>query len=196
MWDERYGSDQYAYGKEPNTFLRAEAERIPTGPVLCVAEGEGRNAVHLAGLGHAVTAVDLSSAGLRKAAQLADERGVKLDLVQADLSTYTPQANAYVGIVSIFAHLPTAVRQRLHNLLARALLPGGVLVLEAYAPKQLGFGTGGPKDPAMLPSLDELKAELSALDFVVAREVERDVTEGTFHTGHAATVQIVARRRA
>lgn len=194
MWDERYGGNDYAYGREPNEFLRAEAARIPPGRVLCIAEGEGRNAVYLAGLGYAVTAVDFSAAGLRKAARLATERGVKLDLVEADLSTYVPQENAFSSVVSIFAHLPTAVRQHLYPLLTQALLPGGVLVLEAYSQKQLQFGTGGPKDPSMLPSLNELKAGLLGLEFVVAREVERDVSEGTFHTGLAATIQIVAQQ--
>ena len=110
FWDDRYRSETYAYGVEPNDFLRASAARIPPGRVLCLAEGEGRNAVFLASLGYAVTAVDLSSEGLRKAERLARERGVTIDVVQADLGEYEPEAGAYAGVVSIFAHLPRAAR--------------------------------------------------------------------------------------
>jgi len=196
FWDERFAGDEYAYGIEPNDFLRAEAARIPPGPVLCLAEGEGRNAVFLAGRGHAVTAVDLSVQGLRKAERLAQRRGVALELVHADLATYDLPIGACAGIVEIFGHTPAAVRRRVHAQVAGALVPGGVLVLEMYRPEQLAFGTGGPRDAAMMPTLAELREDLAALELEIAREVERDVHEGAFHGGRSATVQIVARRRA
>lgn len=194
FWDERFRSDAYAYGREPNDFLRAEARRIPPGRVLCLAEGEGRNAVFLAGLGHEVTAVDFSAEGLRKAERLAREKGVELSLVQADLATFEPEENAYAGIVSIFAHTPPLVRRRIHSWVPRALAPGGVMVLEAYAPAQLALGTGGPKDPALLMSLEALREELSPLDLAIAHETEREIHEGAFHGGKSATVQLVGVR--
>lgn len=192
FWDDRYRSEEYAYGREPNDHVRAEAHRIPRGRVLCLAEGEGRNAVHLASLGYAVTAVDRSAEGLRKAERLARERSVSLELVEADLATYEPPEGAFTGIVSIFAHVPAAVRRHLHALVPRALVAGGVFLLEAYTPAQLALGTGGPRDAALLPSLAELEAELSpALELVVAREVQREIHEGAFHSGQSATVQLV-----
>lgn len=195
FWDERYGADEYAYGREPNEFLRAEAHRIPAGPVLCLAEGEGRNAVFLAGLGHAVTAIDFSAAGLRKAERLAREKGVELGLVEADLATYEPgPTDAYSGVVAIFAHLRPEIRRRVHAWVPRVLVPGGCFVLEAYTPAQLAFGTGGPKDPAMLMTLEGLRGELAPLRFEIGREIERDVHEGAFHGGRSATVQVLAVR--
>lgn len=191
FWDDRYRSETYAYGVEPNDFLRSEAARIPPGRVLCLAEGEGRNAVFLASLGYAVTAVDLSTEGLRKAERLARERGVTLDLVQADLADYELEADAFSGIVSIFAHLPVPARKRLHARIPHALVRGGVLVLESYRPEQLAFATGGPRDAALLPTLAELTAELDGLELVVARDAEREIHEGTFHDGRSATVQII-----
>lgn len=195
FWDERYRSDEYAYGREPNEFLRAEAHRIAPGRVLCLAEGEGRNAVYLAGLGHQVTAVDFSAAGLRKTERLAGEHGVSVTTVQADLATYEPEPGAFAGVVAIFAHLPEAVRKHVHGWVSRALAPGGVFLLEAYTPQQLAFGTGGPRDPAMLMTLAGLKAELSPLTLEIGREVEREIHEGAFHGGPSATVQVVAVRR-
>ena len=195
LWDERFAGEAYAYGREPNDFLRAEAHRIPPGPVLCLAEGEGRNAVFLAGLGHPVTAVDLSREGLRKTEQLARERGVSVTTVRADLASYELEPGAYAGVVAIFAHLPPAVRRRVHARVVTALRPGGVFLLEAYTPDQLALGTGGPKDPAMLVTLADLQAELGPLRIELGREVRREIHEGTLHAGPSATVQLVAARR-
>jgi SAM-dependent methyltransferase len=195
FWDDRYRGETYAYGVEPNDFLRASAARIPPGRVLCLAEGEGRNAVFLASRGYAVTAVDLSSEGLRKAERLARDRGLAIDIVQADLGDYEPEAGAYAGVVSIFAHLPRAARNRLNARIPTALAAGGVLVLETYRPEQLAFATGGPRDAALLPTLAEHRLELAPLDLVVAEDVERDIHEGTFHDGRSATVQIIGVKR-
>lgn len=194
FWDERYRGETYAYGREPNDFLREEAHRIPRGRVLCIAEGEGRNAVFLAGLGHDVTTVDFSAEGLRKTEQLAHERGVTVATVQADLASFEPEIDAFTGVVSIFGHLPPDVRRRVHAWIPRALVKGGVVVLEAYTPAQLAHGTGGPKNAALLMTLDALKEELRPLELDIGREVERDVHEGPFHGGPSATVQVVARR--
>jgi SAM-dependent methyltransferase len=161
FWDDLYRGEGYAYGRAPNDFLLAEAYRIPRGRVLCLAEGEGRNATFLAGLGYTVTAVDLSAVALRKAERLALERWVALDVVQADLTTFEPKKRGFAGIISIFAHLPAAVRKRLHALVPAALVPGGVFLMEAYIPEQIALGTGGPCDPAALAPLEELESELS-----------------------------------
>ncbi len=195
-WDARYREPGFAYGTEPNDFLREVAGRIPPGPVLCLAEGEGRNAVWLAGLGHEVVAVDSSRVGLAKAARLAAERGVALTTIPADLAEYAIEPGAWAGFVAIFAHLPPPVRARMHRGAVAGLRPGGVFVLEAYAPRQLEFGTGGPQAPELLMSLADLRAELAGLELLIARETERDVVEGRCHTGRAAVVQVLARRTA
>jgi SAM-dependent methyltransferase len=194
FWDERYQIDEYIYGVEPNDFLRAEAHRIPLGPVLCLADGEGRNGVFLAGLGHEVTSVDLSSVGLGKAARLAKSKGVTLELVQADLATYELPVDRWSAIVEIFAHMPPVIRSRVHAQIPRALRAGGCLVYEAYRPEQLPLGTGGPKDVTMMPPLAELRGELASLELELAREVDREIHEGRFHGGPSATVQVIARR--
>lgn len=193
-WDERYSEPAFVYGTEPNDFLVSVADRIPPGPVLMLGEGEGRNAAFLAGRGHEVVAVDQSEIGLAKARRLAEERGVRVQTRQADLRDYPIGPGAWAGIVSIFCHLPPAVRVPVHAAVVRGLRPGGVFVLEAYTPRQLGRGTGGPPDPELLPTLDALTAELAGLEFVYARELDREVREGTYHTGPAAVVQLLARR--
>lgn len=193
-WDERYGTDEYVYGTEPNDFLRQVAPRIPLGPVLCLAEGEGRNAVHLAERGHAVTAVDQSAPGLAKAQRLATMRGVDIEAVRADLADYEIEPGAWSGIVAIFMHLPPEVRAEVLGRAVRGLTPGGVLVLEAYTPAQLAHGTGGPPSAELMMTLDGLKAELSGLELEHAVELEREIHEGRLHDGPSAVVQVLGVR--
>jgi SAM-dependent methyltransferase len=194
MWDERYSQPGFAYGSEPNQFLVAAAGRIPDGPVLSLGEGEGRNAAYLAALGHRLVAVDQSEVGLAKARRLAADRGLTIETVRADLADYPIEPGVWAGIVSIFCHLPRRVRVPLYAAVVRGLRPGGVLVLEAYTPNQLGRGTGGPQDPDMLVALATLTGELAGLELLHAQELEREVREGAYHTGAASVVQIVARR--
>ena len=195
-WDERYAVPGFAYGTLPNDFLASVADRIPPGPVLTLGEGEGRNAAFLAGLGHEVVAVDQSEVGLAKARRMAEERGVRVQTEQADLGNYPIQPAAWAGIVSIFCHLPPPVRAPLYAAVVRGLRPGGMFVLEAYTPQQHGRGTGGPPTPEMMVSLEDLTSELAGLEFLHARELEREVREGTYHTGLASVVQLLARRGA
>lgn len=194
-WDERYAVPGWAFGDQPNDFLREFASRLPArGRVLCLAEGEGRNAVHLARLGHDVTGVDLSGVGLAKARELAASHGVGIATEVADLATWPMGEACWQGVVSIFAHVPPAVRRELHPRVVAALAPGGVLLLEAYRPEQLGRGGGGPNDDSKLVTLAQLRDELAGLEFELAREIEREVVEGRYHSGVAAVVQIVARK--
>ena len=193
-WNDRYAAAGHFYGEAPNTFVAEVAPQIPAGPVLCLAEGEGRNAVHLATLGHRVTALDQSEVGLAKARRLAAARGVEIETVATNLEDYSIAVTAWAGIVATFAHLPPALRRRVHRDVVAGLQPGGVFILEAYTPAQLAFGTGGPKLPELLMTLADLREELSGLKFLIARELERDVIEGSGHSGRGAVVQILARR--
>lgn len=196
MWDQRYAEPGFAYGSEPNDFLSQNAERyLPAGgEVLSLAEGEGRNAVFLAQRGFRVTGVDGSPVGLAKARALAAERGVAIETVVADLADYDLGAARWDGIVSIWCHTPPALRARLHRAVVAALRPGGVVLLEAYTPKQLAYRTGGPPDAAMMMTADGLRAELAGLDILVADERLREVHEGKYHQGTSAVVQLIARK--
>ncbi len=194
MWDERYAQAEYVFGTAPNAFFAAQAPRIPPGPVLFLAEGEGRNAAWLAEQGVPVTAVDASPVGLEKAQALAEARGAELTCVCTDLAEYTIEPGAWAGIVSIFGHLSPELRPRVHSQAASGLRPGGVFILEAFTPRQLAYGTGGPPDRAKMMDRATLATELSGLEQLVAHEGEREVVEGRYHTGAAHVVQLVARR--
>ena len=195
MWDERYGAPGFAYGTAANDFLVEVAGAIAEkGRVLCLAEGEGRNAVWLAEQGHDVIAVDQSAVGLDKARALAAERGVTIDTVVADLGAFTIDVDAYDAIVSIWTHLPPALRARVHAACVTGLRAGGVFILEAYTPAQTQRDTGGPKDPALYMSAAGLRDELAGLQFERLDEKTRLVREGKFHDGDSDVVQCLARR--
>lgn len=193
-WDARYSEKEFAYGTAPNEFLAQVADRIPTGPVLCLAEGQGRNAVYLAEKAHRVVAVDQSAVGLARARELAGSRRVNITTVVADLSEYVIEPGAWSAIVCIFAHVPPPLRRNVHAASVAGLAPGGVFILEAYTPSQLAFGTGGPSTRELLMTLAELESELAGLEFVIARELERPVLEGSYHRGQASVVQILGRK--
>jgi hypothetical protein len=140
--------------------------------------------------------VDSSPVGLAKAQLLAAARGVHLTTIVADLADHVFAPESWEGIVSIFCHLPPPLRRRVHEQVVRALVPGGLYVLESYSRQQLGRGTGGPTSADLLPTLDALRAELTGLDLLHAVEVERDIHEGIHHDGWSAVVQVLARKPA
>ncbi len=131
-WNQRYSDDQFIYGSEPNAFLVEHSARL-AGPVLSLAEGEGRNAVFLATLGLQVHGVDGSSVGLAKAQRLADAKGVVIQTEVADLAAYQPAPGAYRSVISISAHLPSNIRRRLYPLIEQCLLPRRLRQARQYA---------------------------------------------------------------
>ncbi len=190
-WNERYSEPGFVYGTTPNAFLFSVVNKIPQGKVLMLAEGEGRNAVYLATLGYQVTAVDGSAVGLQKAEKLAAERDVKITTIVADLAAFKILPGEWEGIVSCYCHVPSAIRVPLHHSVVMGLKPGGVFVLEAFSEEQLSKDTGGPKSLDMLMKLKGLKQELVGLDFIHAVTMDRDVREGSRHTGLASVVQLL-----
>lgn len=194
-WDERYAGDEYFYGTEPNDFLKQHVALIEAGGrVLCLGEGEGRNAVFLARRGFSVTAVDQSLVGLEKARRLAAAHGVSLTTQVADLATYRIEPRHWHAIISIWCHLPAALRRSVHEQVVAGLVPGGLFLLEVYTPDQLKYGTGGPKELDLLPTLADLRIDLAPLTFEIGRELVRNVQEGRGHSGQSAVLQVLARK--
>ena len=194
MWEERYGVDDYVYGTAPNGFLAEHVTDLPVGNVLCLAEGEGRNAAFVASTGRRVSSVDLTDAGVAKTLRLAAERNVSVDAAVGDLAEFDLGVERWDAVVSIFAHMPSAVRTDLHRRVVASLRPGGVFLLEAYTPDQIGRGTGGPMSDDLTMTLAGLRRELGGLEFEHGEELVREVVEGTHHTGIGSVVQVIARK--
>ena len=208
FWDERYAGSEFAFGETPNDFLveqlaahpplaQAGGTALPM-TALALADGEGRNGVWLAQQGYAVTSIDVSPKGLDKATRLAQDRNVSIQTVLADLTTVDFGQQRWSVVASIFLHLPEAKRRELHRRVIDALQPGGVFFFEGYGKDQLRYGTGGPKEPALLFDLAELVADFEGLPVQVVHRFggERTVQEGVRHTGLASVVQVTVRRYA
>jgi SAM-dependent methyltransferase len=195
MWNQRYLVQEYVYGTAPNQFLETSSKLLKApARVLCLAAGEGRNAVFLAKQGHHVLAVDQSQVGLDKAIELAKKQGTAIETEARDLADFEIEPGGFDAIISIFCHTPAPLRRALHRRVINGLKPGGLFLLEAFTPAQLELGTGGPRKLELLMSLSELREELIGLEFIQSQELLRDVTEGSLHKGEAAVVQVIGRK--
>ena len=200
MWDDRYRAEHYAYGLEPNAFLAAQAGRLRTGMTALVpGDGEGRNGVWLAEQGLSVDTLDFSAQGVAKARRLAAERGVPLNALQADALQWDWPEARYDLVALIFLHLVEFERRVLHGKAIAALKPGGLLVFEAFRPEQIARhaagARGGPRDAALLYSLDALEADFAGQEILLLEEAEATIEEGHLHVGVSAVVRALVRKR-
>jgi len=195
FWNSRYAEASFAYGTEPNAFLVSQRSLIRPGmKALAVADGEGRNGVWLAQQGLEVWSVDASDVGLGKAAQLAADRGVPLHTEQVELTAWEwPEAD-FDLVAAIYIHFPPDVRARMHRAMLNALRPGGLLILEAFTPEQLGYKSGGPPVVEMLYTADMLRIDFAGAEIIQLEETVTELAEGKYHRGSASVVRMVARR--
>jgi SAM-dependent methyltransferase len=200
MWSTRYrnAGEDYVFGTTPNRFLAAQAALLAAGSnALSVADGEGRNAVWLAEQGLQVMATEISPVALEKARKLAAGRHVAVDFVLADAVDWDYPETAFDFVVGIFIQFADPVqRARIFAGMARALRPGGHLILQGYTPKQLEYRTGGPSALENLYTADMLREAFAGLELVHLQEYEDVLDEGVGHKGHSALVGLVARKPA
>ena len=195
FWDQNFSVEGYKYGTAPNAFMTDQAMRLQrASDVLVPGDGEGRNGVWLAQQGHRVTAMDSSRVGLHKAQTLANERQVVIQTVLADLNDWTPEPNSADALALIYLHLPPSLRAAAHQRLMTALRPRGLLILEAFHPQQLSHSSGGPKDEAMLYTLDMLRQDFAGMHELLAYEGETTLNEGPGHQGLAHVTRWVAQK--
>jgi ubiquinone/menaquinone biosynthesis C-methylase UbiE len=190
FWNERYATQEYAYGVEPNQYFKEQLEKITPGKILFPAEGEGRNAVFAAKLGWQVFAFDPSTEGKRKAEKLAFENGASIDYQIAGYENiqYTP--NSFDCIVLIFAHTHPLKRTEIHQKLTSYLKPGGILILEGFSKNQISYNSGGPRDIDMLFSKEELQSDFATFSELSVTETNYILDEGLFHQGTASVIRV------
>ena len=195
FWDERYSSEEYVYGIEPNQFFKQVLDKIPVpGKLLLPGEGEGRNAVYAAKMGWRVDAFDQSSEGKLKALRLAEANNVTINYSNVDLAKFTPQKNFYDCAAIVFVHFNSDVRSLFHNKIIDSLLPGGKLILELFAKNQFGKTSGGPQDLEMLYTLNEIKNDFEELKTILIEEKNIFLNEGDKHKGDASVIRYVGEK--
>lgn len=195
-WQTRYATPEYAFGKSPNYFLESCKRLLPrSGRALAVADGEGRNGVWLAEQGLDVVSIDFSTAAQRKAKALAAERDVKVTFELVDVHNWNYPSAAFDVVAEIFTQFSNpADRARKWAGMLKALKPYGLLIIQGYTPKQLEYGTGGPKEIENLYTRAMLEQEFGGLRELSLVEEERDIHEGTSHGGMSAVINLTARK--
>jgi len=199
-WNERYATDAFAYGEQPNKYLEEQLVQLPPGTILFPAEGEGRNAVFAARLGWTVDAFDISEAGQKKAIQLAERHHVTINYQVGELETLHYKPEQFDALALIYAHFQANLKSSLHKILGRLLRKGGTVIFEAFSKNHVQYlakneKVGGPKDIESLFSLDEVKAYFEGFDFLALEETEVNLNEGLYHNGQGSVIRFVARKK-
>lgn len=199
-WNDRYSKAEFAYGVEPNNYLKEKLEKLEAAAILFPAEGEGRNAVFAAKLGWKVSAFDISTEGKNKALQLAKSNQVTIDYQVGELQTLNYKPWQFDAIALIYAHFPADIKSTIHKTLSNYLRKGGLIIFEAFSKKHLDYiaqneKVGGPKDIASLFSTEELQADFASYDVLELTEKEIELSEGHFHNGKGSVIRFVGRKR-
>ncbi|HET7254971.1 MAG TPA: class I SAM-dependent methyltransferase [Xanthobacteraceae bacterium] len=195
-WEDRYRVPDYVFGTEPNYFLVSCKALLPrSGKALAVADGEGRNGIWLAEQGLEVLSLDFSPSAQEKARALAKQRGVTLTIAQADVHTWDYPEAAFDVVVEIFTQFSTpAERAKKWAGMRKALKRGGLLIIQGYTPKQLQYGTGGPKQVENLYTRAMLEEAFRDFRDMKIVEEEIEIYEGTSHGGMSAVINLTARK--
>ena len=181
LWDARYAAADLVWSAGPNATVAALTADLPPGRALDVAAGEGRNAIWLAERGWDADALDFSRVGLDRAERIAADRLAVAQsagggpvghfaTIHADVTAgWTPEPGSYDLVLVIFLHLPSPALTRVHQAAAAAVAPGGVLLVLAHDRSNLAEGVGGPQDPAILPTPEQVAADLADTGLTIER---------------------------
>ncbi|TRX35098.1 class I SAM-dependent methyltransferase [Flavobacterium sp. ZT3R18] len=199
-WNDRYSNEEFAYGEQPNNYLKEQLEKLTVGTILFPAEGEGRNAIFAAKLGWTVSAFDISIEGKNKAFQLAETNHVTIDYQVGELHTLDYRTEQFDAIALIYAHFPADIKFHYHKTLDKYLQKNGIVIFEAFSKKHIDYiskneKVGGPKDTESLFSIDEIKSDFSNYEIIELTEKEIELNEGLFHNGKGSVIRFVGRKK-
>ena len=194
FWNQRFASEEYIYGTEPNAYFKQVIDGLKPGRLLLPGAGEGRDAMYAATLGWEVHAFDQSTEGRRKALLLAGMKNVHITYEIADAAHFACRGELYDLVALVFIHFEPVLRERFHRQLINCLQPGGLLLAEAFHKKQLGNSSGGPKDPDMLVTAEMLASDFSGLAILENHEMQIVLNEGTHHIGPAEVVRFLGHK--
>ena len=199
-WNDRYKANEFAYGEQPNNYLKEQLEKLPAGTILFPAEGEGRNAVFAATLGWAVSAFDISAEGKKKALQLAVKHNVSIDYSVGLLEEIPYADGQFDAMALIYAHFLAAIKSAYHKTLDKYLRKGGILIFEAFSKNHLAYlekneNVGGPKDIDSLFSTEEIRADFPNYDILELAEQEIELHEGLYHNGTGSVIRFTGRKK-
>lgn len=196
FWDNRYKTDDYLFGKEPNDFFKTFIDSLPPGRILLPGAGEGRNAVYAADAGWVVDAFDISPVAREKALRFAEEKGVALSYSLQDARNFKCPKDYYDVAVILFMPLPPEDRPGFHHKLVDCLKPnGGNLYLLAFTQEEQNMAPGGLSDTSLFYNPQELAKDFKGLQIDLLQKEEIELKEGKGYVGKASVIKMMAIRR-
>ncbi|TNE50348.1 MAG: class I SAM-dependent methyltransferase [Deltaproteobacteria bacterium] len=195
FWNERYSQEEYAYGLEPNEYLKAKLADLTPGTLFLPGDGEGRNSVYAAQQGWTVDALDYSKAAQEKTLRLAQQHNVRVNHTVSDIADATFPPDTYDAVGLIYFHLPPELRAVAYPKMVSVLKPGGWLIVEVFSKEQLGRSSGGPKNEAMLFSLEIIQELFPDLTVHELTKTEVTLREGRYHEGDASVIRFLGQKQ-
>jgi len=198
MWNNKFSRDGFLYGTKPNSFIQQNSQILKkNSKILCLGEGEGRNALFLAKQGFEVEALDASDVGLKKLQKRALEENVAITIRHTLIENWQP-IKKYDAIVSTFMHLPRVMQEEMFIKSFDALSQNGYFIAEFFSIDQLNFISGGPKDGDLLYQLDDLYKLFSSLSYSIHKLSQEviQLEEGHGHKGEASVIRIILQKGA
>jgi cyclopropane fatty-acyl-phospholipid synthase-like methyltransferase len=201
MWNERYSSNEYAYGTDPNVFFKTSIEKHKIkGRILLPAEGEGRNAVYAAQQGLDVTAFDISEEGKKKALRLGELQNVNFKNEIGDFLKMDFAENWFDAAAIIHAHFPPNISSVYHKKVSNLIKPNGKFILEGFSKNNLHLREknpkiGGPNKIDMLYSEEEIMKDFSDFEVLQLEELEIELNEGKYHKGIAKMIRFIGKKK-
>ncbi|AXH11204.1 SAM-dependent methyltransferase [Halarcobacter bivalviorum] len=193
FWNQKFSRDGFLYGLKPNSFISSKIKSFPANSkVLCLGEGEGRNAIFLAQRGFEVSAIDASDIGLSKLQQRAKEEGLNIKTICIDLNEWEVEEK-YDVIVASYLHMYEKDRDRLFDNIDESLKENGIFVGEFFSQNQLKYDSGGPKDKELLYKVEDFKTHYTFSEAQVKEQITI-LDEGKGHQGEASVIRVVLQK--
>lgn len=193
FWNSKFSREEFLYGIKPNTFLASKIKLLKKeSELLCLGEGEGRNAIFFAKRGFKVSAFDASDIGLAKLDKKAQEENLDIKTVCLDLNEWKSDKK-YDVIVASYLHMYKDERIKLFEKIEDSLNPNAYFIGEFFSKKQLNFKSGGPKDEDLLYNVDDFNKNFLYCDKEVS-EQEVILDEGKGHQGDASVIRVIIQK--
>ena len=197
IWNEKFSNEEYLYGKSPNQYIKEKSKLIEiNSDILCLGEGEGRNALYLSDIGHSITSIDASSSAVDKLNKLLSAHGHSINAYTQNLEDWEPNEEKFAGITTSYLHLPKPLLKKVINNSIKALKNNGIFIGEFFSKKQINYKSGGPKSIDMLYEIKDFKDNIDKenIEIIELKEEIVYLDEGQGHQGEASVIRVVFKK--
>lgn len=198
FWNAKFYTKDFIYGEAPNNFVKENIELlVNTKTVMCLGEGEGRNAIYLADKGMEVEALDISDIALKKLRRRAKESYLFIKTRHTLFEYWQPDTH-YDAVVCTYLHLPKHNQKMLFEKALMALNTNGYFIAKLFSESQIHFSSGGPKNIALLYDLNDILDIVKTLPCKIIKLAQEVIVlnEGDKHVGRASVIRIILQKLA